>query len=163
MSYGKYLHKLQHVIERFEGKYIPEPNSGCWIWMGCTNKDGYGRFNLLGKLVGAHRFSLMIYKEQENKNLCVCHTCDNPYCVNPDHLFFATHAENMKDKKSKGRVGFNPNKGEEHYNSKLSIFDVQGVRLCSLKGYPNAKIARMYGVCTETIRNIIRGVTWKHC
>lgn len=162
MSYHKKFHTLPYVIERFEAKYIPEPNSGCWLWEATTNLDGYGRFRFRGLLMGAHRFSMMLYKEQENKNLCVLHRCDNPCCVNPDHLFFGTHLENMRDRAKKGR-GFIPAlKGEAHYNSKFKEVDILDIREYSKQGLKNPVIAKKYGVCTGTIQRIISGGTWKH-
>lgn len=154
--------KLANIILRFESKYIPEPNSGCWIWLGATNKDGYGRFKFHNKLIGAHRASMMIYNEQENSSMCVLHKCDNPYCVNPNHLFFGTHLDNMRDKKKKGRVGFNPSYGEEHYNSKLKIEDITSIRTLSSKGHSNKEIAVLFDINPSTVSQIIRRVTWKH-
>jgi hypothetical protein len=162
MTYNLRFHKLNDVIDRFEAKYIPEPNSGCWIWTATTNQDGYGRFRFRGKLMGAHRFSMMIYTEQENKNMCVCHTCDNPCCVNPAHLFFATHKENMEDKSRKGRVGFNPVKGTQHHNSKLTECDILKIRELLSSGLSQSKIGLLYGVSQGCIGTINQGITWKH-
>lgn len=163
MSYRKSSNTFNtSVVKRFEDKYVPEPNSGCWLWVGATNQDGYGRFSFKGKLIGAHRFSLMLYKEEENRFLCVCHTCDNTYCVNPNHLFFATHAENMLDKKKKGRVGYNPARGAQHYMSKLRESDITEIRWMRLQGTSYSKIARIYNVSNESIRKIILGVSWRH-
>ena len=84
----------------FEERYIPEPNSGCWLWLGDLDSGGYGRLKIKGKTYRAHRFSLL--REQQT-DLFVCHKCDTPSCVNPDHLFLGTHSDNMKDMVSKNR------------------------------------------------------------
>jgi len=77
---------------------------GCWLWSGTTNLDGYGRFKITtNKLVGAHRFSYSLANGLIPSGKCVCHTCDNPRCVNPSHLFLGSHSDNMQDMYRKRR------------------------------------------------------------
>ena len=94
-----------NTIERFESKYIPEPNSGCWLWSGSLRGSyDYGQFSLTHtKPVPAHRFSYTTYRGDIPKGMLVLHTCDVPTCVNPDHLFLGTQDDNMRDKVNKGR------------------------------------------------------------
>jgi hypothetical protein len=87
---------------RFE-KYFAKNSNNCWIWTGAKNYNGYGRFKYKKKMYGAHRFAYILYKEDIPEELCVCHTCDNPSCVNPDHLWLGTRKENNKDMIRKGR------------------------------------------------------------
>lgn len=89
--------------ERFEVSYVPEPNSGCWLWFGSTNRRGYGSIQENGKRLGAHRLSWTIHNGEIPEGYFVCHTCDNPCCVNPGHLFLGTHQDNMTDMCKKGR------------------------------------------------------------
>lgn len=85
--------------------YIPEPNSGCWLWEGPVNEFGYGVFEHNGKKTHrAHRLSLMLKTDHIGTGLLACHSCDNPFCINPDHLFWGTHKDNMMDASRKGRV-----------------------------------------------------------
>lgn len=100
--------------ERFLAK-IRIDESGCWIWTAGRNKLGYGRFGLPGqyKTVQAHRFAYEQFYGPIPEGMFVCHHCDNPPCVNPEHLFVGTHVDNMKDMWSKGR-GFNKNKLKTH-------------------------------------------------
>lgn len=82
----------------------PEPNTGCWLWSKCSNKDGYGTVNLKGTKIGAHRFSYILFnKVTLNREDFVCHKCDTPACINPDHLFLGTAKSNALDKARKGR------------------------------------------------------------
>jgi len=96
--------KYRPLIERFEEKYIPEPMSGCWIWIGSCNPDGYGMINVSGKTDRAHRVSYRLFKGEIPKGICVCHSCDKSYCCNPQHLFLGTHKENMEDRAKKVRT-----------------------------------------------------------
>lgn len=93
-------------ITRFEDKYIPEPNSGCWIWLGATwrSRGGIrGRFFSSGAWKLAHRSAYEILVGAIPAGLLVCHRCDTPLCVNPDHLWLGTHNDNMADMAAKGR------------------------------------------------------------
>lgn len=84
---------------RLEKKIERIPFSGCWVWMGWVDYQGYGRSGH----VFAHRRVYSLYREPIPKGLCVCHRCDMPSCVNPDHMFLGTHLENMQDSARKGR------------------------------------------------------------
>lgn len=91
------------VNERFE-QCFEIMQSECWEWTDTFAKDGYGRFYINGKTIGAHRASYLIYKGDIVNNLFVLHSCDNPKCVNPEHLWLGTQKMNMDDAKQKGRL-----------------------------------------------------------
>ena len=76
-------------------------SNGCWIWKNCKRPDGYGLLHVNGKLYSAHRYSIL---GEEDNPLCVLHKCDNPSCVNPDHLFLGTRMDNHLDAVKKGRA-----------------------------------------------------------
>jgi hypothetical protein len=106
------IYRPKSLSDRFESKYIPEPMSGCWIWIGQTNEAGYGLIKDFGSknvrcLERAHRVAWRLYKKDPIGNLILCHKCDTPSCVNPDHLFLGTHLDNVLDCRKKGR-GYHP-------------------------------------------------------
>ena len=107
------------IKERFEEKFIPEPNSGCWLWTGCVRShpsQGYGILCIGNKKEDkAHRISYKLYKGIIPENMVVRHKCDNRLCVNPDHLELGTPLDNIKDRVERGRCA----KGEKNGSSKL--------------------------------------------
>lgn len=88
--------------ERFESKI--NKTDSCWLWTAYKNNNGYGMFWLNGKLLLSHRISFTFYKEEIPEGLNICHTCDNPGCVNPKHLFLGSQKDNIKDMCLKGRA-----------------------------------------------------------
>jgi hypothetical protein len=93
------------ALNRFNEKWVPEPNTGCWLWVGSTNNKGYGQLFMNGRLQLAHRVSYQLHAGPIPDGVIVCHKCDNPPCVNADHLFLGTQTTNMADMSSKGRHG----------------------------------------------------------
>jgi len=95
---------FQSIIDRFEAQYIPEPNSGCWLWIGSiSGRNNYGAFSVHGKDLRAHRFSYELYKGKIPKGLVLDHLCRITICVNPDHLEAVTQKENVRRGKTYGK------------------------------------------------------------
>ena len=88
--------------QQFEERYIPEPMSGCWIWVGNTVKN-YGVLSIKNRRTYAHRVSAHLHNIGDMENKCICHKCDNTLCVNPKHLFIGTTQDNHADMTKKGR------------------------------------------------------------
>src|SRR3954468_23689651 len=103
---------------------IKETDKGCWRWQRALDKDGYGRSSLGGKSVQAHRVSWVIHKGKIPEGFQVLHNCDNPPCVNPDHLFLGSGKDNMIDKVIKQRQ----TRGDKVNTSKIKEADVYTIR-----------------------------------
>lgn len=138
----------------------------CWKWIGTVNPDGYGnpKIRLLSgrfRSVSAHRLSYALFRGKISKRMCVCHTCDNPSCVNPAHLWLGTHQENIADRDRKGRHV--PSPGSKHGNSKLTEDQVLEIRrLYSTGDWTQRKLAECFLVSREAIAPIVQGTRWKH-
>jgi hypothetical protein len=147
------------LLERFERLYIPEPNSGCWLWLGSLAGEGRATIRLDKKMINGSRASWLLFKNHIPlpKNIHILHTCDMPSCVNPDHLWLGSHADNMRDCEKKGRR-FHLF-GEGHSLAKLTEADVLEIRTGALssEGY-----AQKFGVHLRTIFKAKSGETWKH-
>jgi len=146
----------KEVIKLFNEKIVKN-NIGCWEWKGSRKTGGYGEARVLKKLMTAHILSYRIYKGGIINNLCVCHSCDNPICVNPDHLWLGTYKDNNNDKINKGRHGCL--KGSKHPNSKLTENDVLHIRSSKLS---TIDLARLYKMTKTTIHDIRKRKQWKH-
>lgn len=148
--------------ERFWPKVTK--SDGCWEWNAQRDGKGYGRMRgpgapgCRGKNIPAPRVSWLLHFGDIPPGLCVCHRCDNPPCVRPDHLFLGTRGENNQDAASKGRNA----RGEKNGQAKLSPVDVATIRSRIAAGDVQRAIARDYGVTFQLISEIGRGNLWKH-
>ncbi len=145
------------AAERFAEAYMPEPMSGCWIWIGSVKPAGYGQFTWNGRQGYAHRFSWELHNGAIPCGLYVLHICDNRPCVNPEHLFLGTHTDNMRDAAEKGRNKYPVYYGEE---SPRALLTEQQVLKIFVDGRTRVKIAQEYGVDRTTISAIKRGKNW---
>ena len=127
----------------------------CWNWIGKT-RGGYGYLRNL-KRVMAHRFSWEIHNNTIPEEQCVCHHCDNPGCVNPSHLFLGTHADNMADKRKKGRQSRFP--GSANQQAKLNESKVLEIR--NAVG-TQREIGLSFGISNQLVSRIRRGECWTH-
>jgi hypothetical protein len=130
----------------------------CWEWTGAENNKGYGIIVVRGRRWSTHRYSWFIHKGPIPDGMQVCHTCDNPPCVNPDHLFLGTHAENLQDASRKGRM----HPGSRHGMARLSEADVQWIRRLHLMGESGTSIAGRFEVHPNTIYSVLKGQSWRH-
>jgi hypothetical protein len=127
----------------------------CWTWQGARHGKGYGHFKM-GKLIAkAHRTAYELFWGPIPDGMQVLHTCDNPPCVNPKHLFLGTNNDNLQDRQRKGRQA----KGERHGWAILTEKDVIAIR--SAKGR-SVELAKKYGVAPETIASVRKWRSWKY-
>lgn len=134
----------------------------CWLWTrkAAGGKIKYGRIFYNGRQEQANRVSWMMHFGTIPDGLDVCHTCDNPLCVNPAHLFLGTHTDNMRDKMRKGRG--NHQIGEVNHAAKLTERDVLEIREWLEQGMSQREIAKRKGVTPTAISYINTRTTWKH-
>lgn len=136
--------------------------ASCWLWTASKRWDGYGRWNPSGRQMTAHRYSWELANGPIPTGLEVCHTCNNPPCVNPAHLFLGTHLDNMRDAVNKGRQAC----GERVKRNKLTAAQVVTIRkLFKRINYRRSntlELAKRYGVTPNAIRGIVIGESWKH-
>lgn len=144
--------------ERFDAKLDKDDSEkGCWIWTAGTFTDGYGAFQVGGKTRRAHRYTYERYVGTIGK-FCVCHTCDNRLCCNPQHLFLATNDENMADMVNKSRQAH----GDTHGNAKLTAEKVIRMRRYHSKGISAAALGRIFGIGRTKAWAAITGISWAH-
>lgn len=143
---------------------IPDDPNGCWEWTGSKNSSGYGQLGIDGKLYLVHRISYALFVGMIPDDMLVCHVCDDPKCVNPDHLFLGTYKDNMHDMISKHREDHSKSaKGERNGRTqrKLTNEIVYQIREMIEQGHTNTEIARNFGVKQNTISQIKTKRNWK--
>lgn len=132
----------KETYEEFEKHCIPEPNTGCILWT--RDKSKYGIFVINKVRLHAHRASYLLFNGEIQNGMVVCHKCDTPGCVNPNHLWLGTIKENLKDRDLKGRNPFSSrnscSKGHEYVDDSYKIY--HGKRICIKCERENAKIRR---------------------
>lgn len=136
---------------------MPEPNSGCWLWLRGVNNYGYGVSTHPEAGSGAHRAAWAAYKGTIPAGQHVLHKCDVRSCINPDHLFLGDQLANMRDKMGKGRHVSHP--GEKHGRARLKESEVIAIR--NADGTAR-NLAKAYGVSPSLISLIRSGRRWKH-
>jgi len=134
-----------NTIDNFWKKVNKETSTGCWEWTGRLNRDGYGGFKMNHIDMHVHRWS-MVFQGHGIKGKIVCHKCDNPKCVNPEHLFIGTQADNIRDMHNKKRYRTN--------DTKLSKEDVDFIKT---SGWPITKLSKKFSISTTYAWHIKKG------
>ena len=151
-------------VKFYRHTQLPNEN-GCMLWKGALASkkwpDGYGKIRIKGgKQIAAHRFSYEIHNGKIPEGMYVCHRCDIPRCVAPEHLFLGTHSDNMKDKHAKKRN--NTPEGENNYLATFKNQQVLEIRALHTQGTPIRKLARMFNTSQQVIQNIVHRRTYKN-
>lgn len=163
---------MKSLLDRFQEKYVCNLETGCWEWVGSKRPNGYGHINAGGpdrRMLSSHRVSYELFVGPIPNGLHVLHECDNHKCVNPEHLFLGTNADNVKDKVAKDRQA----KGSKHGGAILHEKDVVAIKEM-LRRFPSTRkraelawgvgafLAEWFSVHTMTIQVIKIGKTWSH-
>lgn len=148
-------------LARFEAKLIPEPTTGCYLWLAAHDACGYGHFWNGKRVEKAHRFAYRVANGEIKTGEDVCHRCDTPACVNSDHLFAGPAKLNIEDMWAKGRASVQAVRGSAHPSSKLSERDAAKIKkLYSAKVFNQNELAFLYGVGQATISCVVNGKRW---
>lgn len=141
-----------------------ENENGCWV---CTshvpNTYGYPQCRINYKFKMISHIMYEKFKGEITTGMLICHTCDNPTCINPEHLFLGTNLDNMADMVKKGRqshIGSPGLNGEKHPRAKLT--EVQVTEILSIKGMRNKEIAHKFNISQERVSSIRTGQSWKY-
>lgn len=163
------------TIRLFRRKYGVNTKTGCHEWRASLTRCGYGQFRIDGKVMKSHRVSWLLFKGEIPDGMFVCHHCDNPRCVNPDHLFLGTHADNMADMRAKGR-GFVPCgvtwqhfkpesvlRGEDSPAAKISESTAEAILAENDDTWGvRSRLGRKHGISPQHVGRILAGKAWAH-
>lgn len=158
----------EKVASRFWSHVDILSDNECWNWKFYTNKSGYGRYRIGNKFYYSNRIAWFLSNKSDPSSLLVCHSCDNPKCCNPKHLFLGTHLDNMNDSVNKGRRSVLPNNpfssnavsGEKNPQSKLTAQDVASIRNMYKLGYRQVYISRKFNITQSNVSRIVKRETW---
>lgn len=153
--------RTKPLIDRFSTKYRVNTENGCWEWTDAKLRDGYGQIGLGPRGAGfgrAHRVSYELFCGPIPDGMLVCHRCDNRICVNPEHLFLGTSADNLADMTKKGRRARIGHPGSTNPSAKLNAQDALAIR--STQNEHWRELAKRYGVGKTTIYGIRSGKLW---
>ena len=148
-----------HITWRDKFWIDVDKSGSCWVWRGKRFPNGYGCYRDSVHSYLAHRISYEFVNGPIPDGMLVCHKCDNPSCVNPDHMFLGTHSDNAQDALRKGRL--NPARGEKSGNSKLTQVDIDIIRQMARIGKPQKVIAGFFPVSPKQISVIVNSIQWK--
>ena len=152
----------ERLRERFWAQVARGEGEACWLWAGGTGNSGYGLFRLGPRKVGAHRVAWMLtHGGLPPSGQHVCHTCDTPLCVRPEHLFLGSHTDNMRDASRKGRKrGRGGRTGEGNGRARLPATTVLRLRALPYRHGMDTELARALGVSVSAVHLARTGRTW---
>lgn len=152
-----YVQRNWSLQQRLAHYSALEASTGCILWTGALGTDGYGQLWWQGRLVRVHRLAWELVSGPIPEGKHVCHHCDAPTCINFDHLFLGTHADNMADRSRKDR--HRATRGSANGNAKLTVAKIVEIRSAI---ETTAQLARNYFVGESAIRQVRARKTWRH-
>lgn len=169
----KHGRTLQQVLEdgSQDGPIHPTLGTPCREWVKCKHSFGYGVITFQGKYMGTHRASWVVANGEIPQGMHILHKCDNPPCINPEHLFLGTAADNMHDRWVKGR--HTCGRGDRHMSktkpesmargeARSNLTNDQVIAIREHAPIPYNKLGKMYGISGGQIRSIRMGFSWTH-
>lgn len=148
-------------LEKYDDRLMPEPMSGCLLWMGSCTTAGYGNFTRYNRTHYAHRSAFECRNGVGSAaGMVVRHRCDNSYCCNPDHLEIGTQKDNCDDAWRRGRM--NPARGEDSSRATITEETVLRARDLARSGMPVCDVAAVLSLEWKVADCAVRGVTWRH-
>lgn len=155
---------LEKTIEQRLAEKTDVQDNGCHVWTGMRTEKGYGLIGYNGRSWRVHRLVYELAYAPIPRGWIVCHRCDNPPCINPEHLFIGKPKDNTRDMMRKGRAAQGPGfpSGEEHPNTKLNTEAVRQIRRLVAEGRSQRSVAKSYGVSQGTVASIAARRTWAH-
>lgn len=163
------VYRGMDIPEKYKSRFwslVTKTKSGCWLWNGSLNHNGYGTFSIVGKTVRAHRVSMVLSGSEIPDGMCVCHHCDVRNCVNPSHLFLGSQKDNARDAIEKGRHPLENllihSVGEDHWSSKLTAEKVLEMRSLHSKGFGFNSLGKKFGVSKFAAKKAVLKRTWAH-
>lgn len=153
----------EHVAMRLANGCDINDVTGCWEWRKHRNNHGYGKLTINGRGCYAHRLAYQLVKGDLPQGMEVMHSCDNPACINPEHLSAGTHSQNMKDCTYRGRAKMPAVsvRGERNGAAKLREVDIRSIRRLLDKGCTQREIADRFGISQSQVSHIKLGRAWK--
>lgn len=148
------------VKERFWSKVDRSGGpDACWPWTASLDGRGYGQFGIgHDRMFRAHRMAVEMDGRPVSPGDVVCHHCDNKRCVNPSHLYVGTKRTNTDDAMRRGQTA----RGERSGPAKLTSAEVSEVKARVAYGWSQSMVAMMFGICQQSVSDIVRGVNWKY-
>lgn len=156
------LNITERDIKRFYGSYKKGGKAECWEWNKHSPSTKYGQFYIKDVSVRPNRLSYYLHKGKIPTGKIICHTCDNPPCVNPKHLYAGTYRDNTNDAINRGRHKYPGYRGEKNGNNTLKEKEVIKIKKLFEKGEIPSSLARKFNVSRRCIYHIVQGNTWKH-
>ena len=145
--------------EAFAARTVKDIVTGCLMWTGAHDGKSYGHLRIGGKLVKAHRYAWSVVNGEIPEGGLILHRCDNPPCVNADHLFLGNHTDNVNDMDAKGRRVNNQPKGSACHAAKLTADAVIAIRADTRR---QADIAAAFGISQAVVSKIKLNQSWAH-
>jgi transposase len=158
VRHSESVKRQRPMIEKLNERSKLNTETGCIEWTACKTKAGYGQLSVDRKMMFTHRLSYEANIGPIPEGLHVLHSCDNPCCINPDHLRVGTPADNAQDKIDRGRILL----GEKHGGAKITENDVIEILRLNEFGVSKKDLARAFGVSASSISLIVKGINWKH-